>query len=220
MLRSKRFIWPMTLMLCVSMGLLGCETAGGSAATGALVGAGLGAVIGHQSGNAGTGAAIGAALGALAGYAVHKSRTRQTQTAAQTYDQYDYEPQKGFQLDVREGDVTPSVVEPGGTVKATMEYATLGTDGGVRVQEARVLKTQDDSLTLDEETVTRSDGTWQNTLEFQVPDDAPAGQYRVTQKVAAQGKSASEMLIFNVQPQQAKADGQPQRYVVTMHVEK
>lgn len=220
MMRTKKFIWPVAFTLCVSMGLLGCETAGGSAASGALLGAGLGAVIGNQSGNPRTGAAIGAALGALAGYAIHKSRTRQMQTASETYKEYEYQPQQGFQLDVREGNVSPSVVAPGGKVQAIMEYATLGTGGGVAVQEARVLKTQNDSVKLDQETVTRTDGTWQNTLEFQVPSDAPAGQYRVTQKVEAQGKSASEMLIFDVRPQQAQANGEPQRYVVTMHVEK
>lgn len=39
------------------------------AAGGALLGAGLGAVIGHQSGHAAEGAAIGAGAGGLAGYA-------------------------------------------------------------------------------------------------------------------------------------------------------
>ena len=42
-------------------------------ATGALLGAGTGAIIGHQSGHAGTGALIGAGAGTLIGGAYGKS---------------------------------------------------------------------------------------------------------------------------------------------------
>jgi outer membrane protein OmpA-like peptidoglycan-associated protein len=59
------------VLVAVSGGLLGCESAGKNTAIGAGVGAAagatVGAIIGHQSGNRGKGAAIGAALGASAG---------------------------------------------------------------------------------------------------------------------------------------------------------
>ena len=44
------------------------------AATGALIGAGAGGIIGHQSGNALEGAAIGAAAGGVAGGAYGNAR--------------------------------------------------------------------------------------------------------------------------------------------------
>ncbi|MCC6695365.1 MAG: glycine zipper 2TM domain-containing protein [Candidatus Hydrogenedentes bacterium] len=54
-------------MLCASM--LGCNTTPTQegAIGGAAVGAGAGAIIGHQSGKAGEGALIGAGVGALGG---------------------------------------------------------------------------------------------------------------------------------------------------------
>lgn len=55
----------------LSMGLCGCQSAktrvGEGAVLGALIGAGAGSIIGHQSGETGAGAAVGAATGILAG---------------------------------------------------------------------------------------------------------------------------------------------------------
>ncbi len=45
----------------------GCTTTQKGAAAGAVVGGGLGAIIGHQSGKTGAGAAIGAAVGGIGG---------------------------------------------------------------------------------------------------------------------------------------------------------
>ena len=50
----------------------GCTTTQKSSGIGAVAGAGLGAIIGHQSGNTEKGALIGGAVGALGGYAVGK----------------------------------------------------------------------------------------------------------------------------------------------------
>lgn len=44
------------------------------ATTGALLGAGLGGIIGHQSGRALEGAAVGAAVGGVGGYAVGQNK--------------------------------------------------------------------------------------------------------------------------------------------------
>lgn len=58
-------------VLAAGVILAGCRS---EAQTGALfdtgVGAGLGAIIGHQSGHAGEGALLGAGIGALGGYVV------------------------------------------------------------------------------------------------------------------------------------------------------
>lgn len=48
----------------------GCTTTQKGTGIGAAAGAGLGAIIGHQSGNTEKGALIGGAVGALGGYAV------------------------------------------------------------------------------------------------------------------------------------------------------
>jgi len=59
------------IMIVCSIGILtGCTTTQKGTAIGVAGGAGLGAIIGHQSGNRDKGALIGGAVGALGGYAV------------------------------------------------------------------------------------------------------------------------------------------------------
>jgi uncharacterized protein YcfJ len=65
------------LVTVFTLSILGCEgmtTEQKTAATGALVGAAVGGVIGSKSANAGKGILIGAAAGAAGGYLVGKVR--------------------------------------------------------------------------------------------------------------------------------------------------
>lgn len=55
------------LILLFSFALVGCTTTQKGAAVGSAIGAGAGAIIGHQSGKTAEGAAIGAAVGGLGG---------------------------------------------------------------------------------------------------------------------------------------------------------
>lgn len=74
------------ILLCTpaviaAMALSSCADAGPNtqrgAATGALLGAGAGAIIGHQSGHTGEGALIGAGSGALIGGAYGSARDQE-----------------------------------------------------------------------------------------------------------------------------------------------
>lgn len=77
-------------LVCVlgSLGLAGCETMGTAAqsktvqgaVTGGALGAGAGAIIGHQTDRAGEGAAVGAALGAVSGGLVGHALEEQQQS--------------------------------------------------------------------------------------------------------------------------------------------
>ncbi len=58
------------MILMLTMLVAGCTTTQKGAAIGTAAGAGIGAIIGHQSGNRDKGALIGGAAGALGGYAV------------------------------------------------------------------------------------------------------------------------------------------------------
>ncbi|MDB4265357.1 glycine zipper domain-containing protein [bacterium] len=64
----------------IGLGSVSCgnynSAAKNDAATGAILGAGAGAIIGNQSGSATEGAAIGAALGGLGGYAVGNEKDK------------------------------------------------------------------------------------------------------------------------------------------------
>ncbi len=63
MKKSSYLVVGMFLVL----GFSSCQNLSREAKTGALIGAGTGAVIGHRSGNTAEGALIGAAAGGLAG---------------------------------------------------------------------------------------------------------------------------------------------------------
>jgi uncharacterized protein YcfJ len=74
----KKYISLVALAGCIA--LPSCADQGPNTQRGAILGgalgAGTGAIIGHQSGHAGTGALIGGASGALIGGAVGKNKDR------------------------------------------------------------------------------------------------------------------------------------------------
>lgn len=74
-------------LLAMSLMIVGCET---KAQSGALIGggagAGLGAIIGHQSGHAGAGALIGGAVGAGGGYIVGNEMDKKDERERRAYD--------------------------------------------------------------------------------------------------------------------------------------
>lgn len=67
-------------VICVSLILFGCESTGQKTKSGALIGAGTGAVvggiIGHQSGHGLQGAGLGAVLGGLGGALIGNSQDK------------------------------------------------------------------------------------------------------------------------------------------------
>jgi hypothetical protein len=202
------------------LALPACETAGQSAAAGGLTGAAIGGLIGSRSGDAAEGALIGGALGALAGWGAHTIKNRQTKSAAVTERELDYEPEQGFRLEMRDADVYPNVVEPGETVTAEMEYSVLGApSGGVEVQEARVLDTGAEEKVLDSEVRARDNGTWENALQFQVPQNVEPGRYVVAQQVSASGQRLQQKTTFVVETERAAAPGVTPTYRVSMLVE-
>ena len=89
--------------------ILGCTEEEKGAGTGALIGAGVGTIVGHQSGEEKEGALIGAAAGALAGYAYVK--IQQKQNAEGQIEQYVECPQCESTLSL------PAEVEAGDKIK-------------------------------------------------------------------------------------------------------
>jgi uncharacterized protein YcfJ len=80
-----KYVVAISVMLVMTAGLVfvsGCEN---DAQTGALMGtalgAGAGAIIGHQSGNGGAGALIGGAVGGGGGYLVGNESDKKKETA-------------------------------------------------------------------------------------------------------------------------------------------
>jgi hypothetical protein len=205
---QRRTLWKaVAAFVILGMVALGCETPGESIGAGALLGGAAGAIIGNQSGRAVEGALIGAAIGGLAGWAIHKAKVRQTRTAQQTVEYYDYQPAQGFQMNIESSTVSPTRAGAGGTVTTRIVYATMGAGNGINVQESSsLLKDGKTLLTLDSQTVTRTDGTWEKTLSFDVPDGAEPGTYTVAQAIAAGGNTFRQDVTFTVTSQNAAVE--------------
>ena len=93
---GKKFIGAV-LTAAVALGAgAGCESnAGNGALIGGAGGAGLGAVIGHQSGHAGEGALIGAVGGALVGGAIGNEKDKSERREREAYEAGRYDNRGG-----------------------------------------------------------------------------------------------------------------------------
>jgi len=192
--------WLVCLVAIAALIAGGCATGGQSTAAGAGIGALTGGVIGSLSGRAWEGAAIGAAVGALGGYIVHDARSRRTATPQETYETYEYKPEQGFTLDIRSMTVQPGSVPRGGRATTTIEYATLGTGAGTDISEVILLmKDGKTESTLWRKAIARTDGTWQNQIEFEVPRDVEPGTYILVHDISSRGLSRTAQTSFDVQ---------------------
>ena len=75
--------------LLLIIGLVGCTTTQQGAVAGGALGAGTGAIIGHQSGHGGEGALIGAGVGAIAGGLIGHGIDRNTPPPSHHEHEYD-----------------------------------------------------------------------------------------------------------------------------------
>jgi len=206
-MRNKRFQIAVVMTLCLGLAVMGCQTKGQSAGGGALLGGLVGGIIGHQSGHAWEGAALGAAVGGLAGLVAHDYKTSRKSTAAETAEHYNYTPEEGVKLELRQISVEPKAVEPGDRATLTVEYATLGTGDGITVEETSVLKYGGDPFAnLDQRNTKRADGIWVNTIVFEVPKDAELGNYMVAQVLKSGTISTTGQAGFEVVQKVAAAN--------------
>jgi hypothetical protein len=141
-LNGKKMVTRIVLLELVSIGALliaGCESsAGKGVAIGSLGGAGLGAIVGHQSGRTTEGALIGGAVGAGAGYMVGAEQDRKAQQSQiQAQNQAAIENANTFYVNITNsnGSVTPVRIVKQGTVYVGPrgeQYAKLPTEAELR----------------------------------------------------------------------------------------
>ncbi len=188
------------LVVCMALTLVGCETYGQGAGLGAALGAGAGAIIGHQSGHALEGAAIGALAGTVAGLIAHDIKARKQKSREQTVQEYNYQPAQGEMMTFERAEVLPPTVRPGEMVSSTIQYALLGTGGGVEVNESRILMRGDKVISeVSSQSFTRDDGTWVSEQQFRLPGNQQPGQYTVMTKVRTAKSAVSGQASFIVQ---------------------
>uniref|UniRef100_A0A7V4G9T3 Glycine zipper domain-containing protein n=1 Tax=Desulfobacca acetoxidans TaxID=60893 RepID=A0A7V4G9T3_9BACT len=202
------------VLLIFTVSLAGCATdsgyydparsAGAGALGGAAAGAALGSIIGAAAGAPGKGAWIGAASGALAGgiagaaYAHHKNQQLRSREAAM--QQYQYAPGQAAMVDINEAVTQPPTVRPGQTVDMVMTYTILTPDNAptqVTLYRAVTLGNTQVGQPYQVQAVNQN-GTYQDRVGFQVPPDAPAGTYTVSNRVMTGFGSQERISYFTV----------------------
>jgi surface antigen len=191
-----------SVVIALSVLAAGCEYADTHRKT--VTGAGVGAVAGAIGGGmykGSKGALVGAFVGALAGGAIGAYLDHRDKTAAQTYEDYGYEPAAGIQLEVEWAAAEPQIANPGDTVDLKVTYAVMtpGNDDVVRVVETRQVMHNGQKVMEVPHEVLRPGGTFSSTQPLILPDDAGAGTYEVTVTVQGAGQSSSQATTFEVQ---------------------
>jgi len=182
-----------------ALGVVGCQTYGESAGLGGALGAGAGAIIGHQSGHTVEGALIGGALGAGTGMLVHKVKVDRARSREQTAQAYNYQPAQGEMLTLERSEVLPATVRPGEEISGTIQYALLGTGPGTQVSEQRAIMQGERVVAeISTQNFSRQDGTWVSTLPFRLPGNIQPGQYSLVTTVRTSQSAISGRANFTV----------------------
>lgn len=198
--RIKMQFMCVALAGATALGMAGCESYGQAAGLGAGIGAASGAIIGHQSGHALEGAAIGAALGAATGAIAQDIKFRRQRSRAETEAAYNYQPAQGEMLTFEETAVLPPTARPGELIETSIQYALLGTGGGVQVSEQRVLMRGDRVIAeLSTKNFTRDDGTWVSTQPVRLAGNMAPGYYTIRTRVTTAQSAISGNANFTVQ---------------------
>ena len=200
-MNTRKSLWYVLGVGAVAVALAssGCQTYGEAGALGTALGAGAGAVIGHQSGHAGEGAIIGAVLGGVTGLIAHDVKARKQREAAATATAYSYQPTQGEMLTLENAQVLPSTVVRGNMVEASIQYAFLGSGGGTRITESRILRRGEEVISeVSSKQFTRDDGTWVSTQQFKIPPNTQPGTYTVLQVVQTAQSRISGSAQFRV----------------------
>jgi hypothetical protein len=208
---KKLFTIATAVLLAVS--LVGCATdsgyydparsAGAGALGGAATGAAVGSIIGAATGHAGTGAWVGAAAGGVLGgvggalYASHRnSEIRSSQAAAQAYQ---YKGQ-GNVVSIDYASATPNAVRPGQQVNLGMNYTILTpSNAPVSLTVVREVLYGNTAVGAPNQlSVTNSNGSYTDSMDFTVPNNAPAGNYTVINRVTSNYGTAQKEAYFTV----------------------
>ena len=183
-------------------------------AIGAVGGAALGYLLGSKHSKLET-TAIGAAAGGALAFAIaygkclaYYSDLKSFPVAGrqETAQKIGYKPSQGYLTKIETLSLNPQGVAPGGKVQMNGSYYVMAPPGEqeVKVTETRMLSYYDpekkewtDLGAVDNE-ITSALGTRKAQGNFDIPKDVPEGRYRVTMKVAAQGKQdeiSKELLV-------------------------
>jgi hypothetical protein len=200
------------VLLVVS--LAGCATesgyydparsTGAGALGGAATGAALGAIIGAATGNAATGAWIGAASGAVLGgvggalYASHRNSEMRSAAAAAQASNYQGQ---GNVVSVDNVTASPGVAHPGQSIMLSADYTILTPDNQpVSATLVREIRYQGNMVGSPyQTTVTNSNGGFNDTVTYALPNNATPGVYTVVTRLMSNYGTSQREASFSVQ---------------------
>lgn len=103
-------------------------------------------------------------------------------------------------LKVLQTSLKPVSVHPGDKVQVVLRYSIAGAPAkGIALKgKSTLLHDGKELAVLKEETSTKENGEWEDTLSFVVPSSAKPGKYMVTMRISGQGQSRSVQQSFSV----------------------
>ena len=129
-----------------------------------------------------------------------KRTTRKITSAQPARRQRNGVPQNGMVFTIQKVSIAPGKVKKGEQVTLTLQYVIMGAPAaGLKVTEKTTLVAGNKELTvLKDESTTKEDGTWEDTLTFAVPESATPGKYTIIQELRGQGQTRSSRRSFTV----------------------
>jgi hypothetical protein len=126
--------------------------------------------------------------------------SRKISGSRQTEKKYRYKKGSAPAVRLQETSLKPSTVTRGEHVTIVIIYGVMGGPArGLTVTEKKELWFNNKRLTvLQDEAVTRKNGTWKSRLVFKVPESAGKGIYTVKQVIAFKGKTKQSSRSFKV----------------------
>lgn len=115
---------------------------------------------------------------------------RRISGTSQTEKKYKYKQGSGSTVRLQETSLKPSTVAKGESITIVVIYGVMGGPSeGLTVTEKKELWFNEKRLTvLQDESVSRENGTWKSRLVFKVPESADKGIYTVKQSIVFKGK--------------------------------
>ena len=133
------------------------------------------------------------------GKSSHTSSRRISGTR-KTEKKYKYKKGAAPSVHLQKTSLKPSSVARGENLTITVIYGVLGgPKKGLSVREKKELWFHNQCLAvLQDESVTRINGTWKSRLVFKVPESAAQGTYTVKQSITLKGKTKKSNKKFKV----------------------
>lgn len=103
-------------------------------------------------------------------------------------------------LKVLQTSLKPVSVHPGDKVQVVLRYSIAGAPAkGIALQgKSTLLQDGKELAVLKEESATKENGEWEDTLSFVVPSSAKPGKYMVTLRISGQGQARTAQRSFTV----------------------